>query len=194
MAEVLREEGYQVCEAADGPAALRRLAEVDVDVVLCDLRMPGTGGLTVLKTVRELYPQAMVLLMTAYASVETVVEALRLGAQDYLLKPLLIGDVLHRVRRLLEHKRQALDLQLLRRERTRHFDFAGLVGRSPAMREAFALTNLAVLRTAPLLFSYPPEFCPTPQHHVFTFRWHGLCYNLLLGRSSVCQISPCAPG
>ena len=88
---MLQEEGYQVYEAADGNAALKTLEEVDVDLVLTDLRMPGVDGLTVLKKVRETHPQTMVMLMTAYASVDTVVDALRLGAQDYLLKPILIG-------------------------------------------------------------------------------------------------------
>jgi len=95
----------------------------------------------------------MVMLMTAYASVETVVEALRLGAQDYLLKPLLLDDVLNKVRRLFEHKRQAWEIQLLRREIAQHVDFNSLVGRSPAMREIIELikkvapTNATVLIT-----------------------------------------------
>ncbi|MEW6298422.1 MAG: sigma-54 dependent transcriptional regulator [Thermodesulfobacteriota bacterium] len=153
IAEALQEAGYRVYEAADGTAALKLLDEVEVDVVLCDLKMPGADGLEVLKKVREAYPQTMVMLMTAYASVETVVDALRSGAQDYLLKPLLLDDVLHKVRRLLEHQQQAWELQLLRRELTRHLDFGGLVGRSPAMQELYALikkvapTNATVLIT-----------------------------------------------
>jgi len=152
-AELLREEGYIVYEAADGQAALQLLEEVDVDLILSDLRMPGVDGLTLLRKVREVYPQTMVVLMTAYASVETVVEALRLGAQDYLLKPLLFDDLLHKVRRLLEHKRQVWEVQLLRREVSRHFDFDHMVGRSPTMKEIFELikkvapTNATVLIT-----------------------------------------------
>jgi DNA-binding NtrC family response regulator len=153
IAETLQEAGYQVYEAADGTTVLQLLDEVEVDLVLCDLKMPGADGLEVLKKVREAYPQTMVMLMTAYASVETVVEALRLGAQDYLLKPLLLDDVLHKVRRLLEHRQQAWELQLLRRELTRHLDFQSLVGRSPAMQELYTLikkvapTNATVLIT-----------------------------------------------
>jgi DNA-binding NtrC family response regulator len=115
--------------------------------------MPGVDGLALLQKVREIYPQTMVVLMTAYASVETVVEALRLGAQDYLLKPLLFDDLLHKVRRLLEHKRQMWEVQLLRREVSRHFDFDHMVGRSLAMKEIFELlkkvapTNATVLIT-----------------------------------------------
>jgi DNA-binding NtrC family response regulator len=107
IAEALQEEGYQVYAAADGTAALKLLDEVEVDLVLSDLKMPGADGLAVLKKVRAAYPQTMVVLMTAYASVETVVDALRLGAQDYMLKPLLLDDVLHKVHRLLEHRQQA---------------------------------------------------------------------------------------
>lgn len=153
IVELLQDEGYLVYPAADGTAALQLLDEVDVDVVLTDLRMPGADGVAVLRKVRDVCPQTMVLLMTAYASVETVVEALRLGAQDYLLKPIVLDDMLHKVRRLLDHKQQAWELQLLRREITRHLDFESLVGRSAAMKDLFALiqkvapTNATVLMT-----------------------------------------------
>jgi DNA-binding NtrC family response regulator len=115
--------------------------------------MPGVDGLSVLKMVRERYPQTMFMLMTAYGSVETSVEALRLGAQDYLLKPLLFEDVLHKVARLLDHKQQAWEIQLLRREVNQDANFERLVGRSPAMQEVLGLiekvapTNATVLLT-----------------------------------------------
>jgi two-component system response regulator PilR (NtrC family) len=153
VTELLREEGYHVYEAADGQAALQLLEEVDVDLILSDLRMPGVDGLALLRKVREVYPQTMVVLMTAYASVETVVDALRLGAQDYLLKPLLFDDLLHKIRRLLEHKRQVWEVQLLRREVSRHFDFAQMVGRSPAMKEVFELTRKVAPTNATVLLT-----------------------------------------
>jgi DNA-binding NtrC family response regulator len=153
LVELLREEGYEVHAAEDGAAALQVLDEFEVDLVLTDLKMPGVDGVEVLKRVRETRPQTMVMLMTAYASVETVVEALRFGAQDYLLKPLLLDDVLNKVRRSLEHKRQAWEIQLLRREIARHMDFYGLIGHSPALRGIIELikkvapTNATVLIT-----------------------------------------------
>ena len=153
LSELLQEEGYQVHEAADGTTALQLLDEIDFDLILSDITMPGADGIAVLKKVRETHPQTMVMLMTAYASVDTVVEALRLGAQDYLLKPLLLEDVLNKVRRLLEYKQQAWEIQLLRREVNRHLDFDSLVGRSPAMKDLFELikkvapTNATVLIT-----------------------------------------------
>ena len=139
LAEALQDEGYLVYEAADGNVALQVLEEREIDVVLSDLKMPGLDGLAILQKVRELYPQTMVLLMTAYASVETVIDALRLGAQDYLLKPLLLDDVMNKVRRLLEHKQQAWEVQLLRRELARRLSPDGLIGNSPAMQEILTL-------------------------------------------------------
>jgi DNA-binding NtrC family response regulator len=153
LVELLQEEGYQVHEAVDGTTALHLLGEIDFDLILSDIKMPGADGIAVLKKARETHPQTMVILMTAYASVDTVVEALRLGAQDYLLKPLLLEDVLNKVRRLLEYKRQAWEIQLLRREVNRDVDFDSLVGRSPAMKDLFELikkvapTNATVLIT-----------------------------------------------
>ncbi|MGE0824857.1 MAG: sigma-54-dependent transcriptional regulator [Candidatus Binatia bacterium] len=153
LTDLLREDGYQVYEAADGNAALQLIEEIDVDLVISDLKMPGADGLQVLTKIRDSYPQTMVILMTAYASVDTVVDALRLGAQDYLLKPLLLDDVLNKVHRLMEYKEQAWEIQMLRREVARHVDFESLVGRSPAMKEIFALiakvapTNATVLIT-----------------------------------------------
>jgi DNA-binding NtrC family response regulator len=153
LKELLQEEGYQVHEAADGTTALQLLDEIDFDLILSDITMPGADGIAVLKKVREAHPRTMVMLMTAYASVDTVVEALRLGAQDYLLKPLLLEDVLNKVRRVLDYKQQAWEIQLLRREVNRHLDFDSLVGRSPAMKELFELikkvapTNATVLIT-----------------------------------------------
>ncbi len=139
VAEVLQEEGYRVYEAADGTAALKLLDEVEVDLILSDLKMPGADGLAVLKKVREAYPQTMVMLITAYASVDTVVDALRLGA--------------HKVRRLLEHRQQAWEVQLLRREVTRHLDFDSLVGRSSAMQEITELTKKVAPTNATVLIT-----------------------------------------
>ena len=153
LSELLREEGYQVHEAADGTAAMKAIDEIDLDLVLADLKMPGADGLTVLKRVREISPQTLVILMTAYASVDTAVEALRLGAQDYLLKPLIFEDVLHKVRHLIEHKSLAWEIQMLRREVTRHFDPTQLVGRSQMMQEIFALIEKVAPTTATVLIT-----------------------------------------
>jgi two-component system response regulator PilR (NtrC family) len=145
LTEVLRDEGYAVTAAPDGAAALSALDGQEFDLVISDLRMPGADGLTVLTHTREVAPQTLVLLMTAHATVETAIEALQRGAQDYLLKPLSFDDVLHKIDHLLRHRQVAWENQLLRSQVTRHWDFDNLIGRSAAMRDVMHL----VQRVAP---------------------------------------------
>ncbi|MEO6030212.1 MAG: sigma-54 dependent transcriptional regulator [Candidatus Binatia bacterium] len=145
LADVLRDEGYEVTAVADGGKAIATLDAQEFDIVISDLRMPGADGLTVLTHAREVSPQTLVLLMTAHATVETAVEALQRGAQDYLLKPLIFDDVLHKISTLLQHRQVAWENQLLRSHVSRQWDFDNLVGRSAGMREVMRL----VQRVAP---------------------------------------------
>ena len=139
LAEVLRDAGYDVRTAPDGPNALGALDEREFAVVLTDLRMPGADGLAVLRRAHETSPQTLVVVMTAHGSVETAVEALRNGAADYILKPVVFDELLAKVKRLLEHRHLAWEAQMLRREVEGHHDFEGLVGQSRAMREILEL-------------------------------------------------------
>jgi DNA-binding NtrC family response regulator len=139
LAEILRDAGYVVQVAADGAAALAALEEQDFAVVITDLRMPGADGMTVLRRARETAPQTMVLVMTAHASVDTAVEALRGGATDYVLKPILFEDLLAKVARLLEYRHLEWQTQMLRRQVDADYDFDQLVGKSVSMQEVFAL-------------------------------------------------------
>jgi DNA-binding NtrC family response regulator len=153
LAEVLRDEGYVVTVVSDGSAALEAIEETDFAVAVVDLRMPGADGLEVLRRVREVSPQTVVLVMTAHASVESAVEALRNGAADYVLKPVLLEDMLIKVARAIEHRRLAWQSQMLRREVDRHHDPGGLVGSSSAIEQVRELidkvgpTNTTVLIT-----------------------------------------------
>jgi DNA-binding NtrC family response regulator len=135
LVEVLREEGYQVTATADGEAAIAAVGSQEFDLLLTDLRMPGTDGITVLRHVREFSPQTLVLLMTAFATVETAIEALRSGAQDYILKPVVFEDLLHKIAFFLRNRQLAWENQFLRHHLQRQWDFDKLVGRSAAMRE-----------------------------------------------------------
>src|SRR6266581_3538425 len=139
LAEVLRDAGYAVQTAADGAAALAALERDDFAVVITDLRMPGADGLAVLRRAREISPQTLVVVMTAHGSVETAVEALRAGATDYLLKPVVFDDLLAKVAHLLEYRQLVWQAQMLRREVEARYDFEGLVGAGSAMREVFDL-------------------------------------------------------
>jgi two-component system response regulator PilR (NtrC family) len=153
LAEVLRDAGHVVETAADGTAALAALEQRDFAVVVTDLRMPGADGVTVLRRAREIAPQTVVLVMTAHASIETAVEALRAGASDYILKPVLFEDLLAKVHRLLEYRQLVWQAQQLRHEVEGGYDFEQLVGKSALMRECFHLiqkvapTNSTVLIT-----------------------------------------------
>jgi two-component system response regulator PilR (NtrC family) len=175
LSELLRDEGYDVVTAADGAEALASVAENNYDIIVTDLRMPGADGLDVLRRARELAPQTLVLLVTAYASVDTAVEALRQGAHDYILKPLLFEDVLSKLRRLLEYRQLAWESQMLRREVDGRYDFDQLiVGRSSAMQEVGALiekvapTNSTVLITGES--GVGKEIVARTIHHLSQFR------------------------
>ena len=135
LVELLKGEGFEVHEAADGNAAMAVIDKVDLDLVLTDLTMPGADGIAVLRHISEVSPQTLVILMTAHATVDTAVEAIRLGAQDYMLKPLIFEDVLRKVQHLMNHRKLAWENQLLRREVNDHFSPERPIGRSQAMQE-----------------------------------------------------------
>lgn len=145
LAEVLQDEGYQVTAVADGTAAMAALETQEFDMVLSDLRMPGVDGLTLLRHTREYSPQTLVLLMTAFATVETAIEALRNGAQDYILKPVVFEDLLHKISYFMRNRQLAWENQFLRSQLNRQWDFENLIGRSPVMRDVMT----RVRRVAP---------------------------------------------
>ena len=139
LADVLTDEGYDVTRAVDGKEASALLQNAEFDLVLTDLRMPEIDGVMLLREVRRLCPQTLVILMTAYASVETAVEALRQGAHDYMIKPLVYDDVLAKVGRLLERRELAWQIQYLRREVESRYDIENLIGESKAMRNIMTM-------------------------------------------------------
>jgi two-component system, NtrC family, response regulator HydG len=143
--ETLVEAGYEVDAAPDGEAALARALEGDYGVLITDIRMPKLDGIGLLQRVVAAQPQTTVLMMTAYASVETAVEALRLGAYDYLLKPIVLEDLTQRVARILEMRALREEVVRLRHDLRDRLGFEGLVGSSPPIRRVFEL----VQRVAP---------------------------------------------
>ena len=135
LVELLRGEGYEVHEAADGNAAVSLIDQLDLDLVLTDLTMPGLDGIGVLKHVRDMSPQTLVIIMTANATVDSAIEAIHLGAQDYLLKPLLFTEVLRKIQHLMTHRKLAWENQILRRQVEGQFSIEGPLGRSQAMQD-----------------------------------------------------------
>jgi DNA-binding NtrC family response regulator len=139
LCELLASEGYQVEQAPDGTTGINLVDKTDYDVVLTDLKLPGKDGIAVLKHVREVAPQTLAILMTAYGSLDSAIEAMRLGAQDYILKPLVFDEVLHKVRRLIQYRSLAWEIQMLRKEVSKHLSIMQPVGRSQAMQEIISL-------------------------------------------------------
>jgi two-component system response regulator AtoC len=139
LVEVLMREGYRVRAAAGGEEAVR-LAEGEVfDLALIDLRMPGVDGLAVLERIRALDPSPPVLILTAFATMETAIEAIRHGAYDYLSKPFRIDEIKLAVRRVLEAQRLSRENRQFRQELQTRYDVAGLSGQSPEMVEIYRL-------------------------------------------------------
>ncbi|HZC77382.1 MAG TPA: response regulator, partial [Ktedonobacterales bacterium] len=142
---VLRQQGYQVAEAESGEAALSRLLAEPFDVVLTDLKMAPPDGIAVLRGALEISPSTQVIVMTGYGTVESAVEAMQLGAHDYLSKPFKESELLVRVQRALEKRRLLVEVGLFSDEFRERYQLDSLVGRSAPMREL--LTRL--VRVAP---------------------------------------------
>jgi two-component system NtrC family response regulator/two-component system response regulator HydG len=134
---LLRQDGYDVQKAHDGRSGLQVLETFDADVVLTDLRMPGMDGLELLAKVKEIRPEAMVILMTAYGTVKTAVQAMKLGAEDYMGKPIDVDELEVVLQRAIEKKALREETQNLRERLEEKYNFDSLVGESPDMLSAF---------------------------------------------------------
>jgi DNA-binding NtrC family response regulator len=134
---ILKKEGFMVEEAANGRDAYEMFMEKPFDLVITDIEMPEMRGIELLTKLRELSPQTLVIVITAYGSLETAISALRMGASDYLLKPIEFDELTLKIRRLLEHRKLLWENQYLRREVNRGIDFKNLIGQSPAMQRIF---------------------------------------------------------
>ena len=132
---LLRQAGHDVEEAEDGPSAVQRLQSEAFDVVLTDLRMPGGDGMVVLDAARRLSPEAQVIIMTAFGTIESAVEAMRAGASDYVAKPFREEELLLRVAKALQNRRLVGEMSVIAGEFRRQFGLEHIVGRSQAMRD-----------------------------------------------------------
>src|SRR5947207_9730593 len=137
LAIALRQAGYDVTVAEDGDAAVEQLRKERFDLVVTDLRMRDTDGLAVLKAARERAPETVVVVVTAYASTETAVEAMKLGAYDYVTKPFKLDEIRVTIANALERKRLQDENRVLRRQLIKAGPFDGFVGRSPRMLAIF---------------------------------------------------------
>ena len=135
LAMMLRGAGYEVDEASDGSQGADLGGRGAYDVVLTDLRMGGCDGIGVLRAVKEAHATTEVIVMTAYGTIESAVEAMRLGAFDYIQKPFTEQELLVRVERANHNRRLASEVQLLASEFKERYKFENIAGRSQAVRE-----------------------------------------------------------
>jgi two-component system, NtrC family, nitrogen regulation response regulator GlnG len=147
----LRQIGYDVTAVADGESALRASEAESFDLVFLDIRMPGLDGLTTLERLREMRPEACVVVMTAHGTMDTAIKAMQQGAYDYLAKPFDLDEVLLLTERALSAARLNQEVTRLRRGLEEVREFSALIGRHPRMQDVYktigriASTDVTVL-------------------------------------------------
>ncbi len=134
---LLEDHGFSATAVADGEEAKRELAEKEYTLVLTDLVMPAVNGIELLKHIRETYPGITVIMVTGFASIGTAVEAMRLGARDYVTKPCDNDELLIKVRRALEEQQKDRELQELREELHGTVSLGDMISNSAAMKRVF---------------------------------------------------------
>ena len=139
LAGWLERDGYRVDKASSGEEALDRLKEIRFDIILLDIKMEGMSGLDVLRRVKEDDPDAAVVMITAYGSISTAIEAMKNGAYDYMLKPFDPGELGMLIEKILRQQAQARENLFLREQYKERTRFESMLGQSPAMRGIFDL-------------------------------------------------------
>jgi DNA-binding NtrC family response regulator len=138
LRERLAQEGYTILEAGTSAEALERAAS-GVDLILLDFKLPDGDGLSVLQRVKQTSPDTLVILMTAYSTIESAVEAMKLGAYHYVNKPFNLEEVVLLVEKALETSELRREVRTLRSSQEREFSFDAIIGESSAMRQVKAL-------------------------------------------------------
>src|SRR5574339_819952 len=141
LALALSAAGHEVEEASNGNAALERLHESYFDVVVSDLKMGGSDGLDVLRTTKSLHPTVSVILMTAFGTVNTAVEAMKSGAFDYVQKPFEIEEMEVKIEKALEMRRMQNQIDYLRHAQGDIYDFDRIIGSSGALEKVLAVVR-----------------------------------------------------
>jgi two-component system response regulator PilR (NtrC family) len=136
---MLKREGYDVVTAENGGNALKAVQTEIFDLVISDVKMSGLNGIDVLRAVKEISPETVVIMITAYATAETAVEAMKLGAYDYITKPFKVDEIKLVIQKALEKGHLRKENILLRREIESRAGFANFIGKSESMQKVFSL-------------------------------------------------------
>jgi DNA-binding NtrC family response regulator len=149
----LRDHGYRVREFSSGHAALQYLKEApsEVDVVVTDLKMPEMDGIELMKRLKQINPDIFVLLMTAHATVDNAVEAMKQGAYDYISKPFNMDELLLTIERIREVKSVKEENRQLRSQVSRKYDTSSFIGSTPEARHVFELVDIIADKSTTVL-------------------------------------------
>lgn len=139
LGDLLTSEGYEVEISASGEQALEKLPSNEFDLFLLDLLMPGIDGIEVLHNIKKVKPHAIIIIITAYASVESAISAMKSGAYDYIQKPFKHDELLLTVERALEHKKLQEENLRLKSDLQKKFSFENIIGKSEIMQSMFEL-------------------------------------------------------
>jgi len=143
--------GFDVEVAKNGLEAIEKIEKDVFDLVLTDLKMPGMDGLELLKTIKGTRPEVMVILMTAYGSIETAVEAMKMGANDYITKPIDLNELLIHISKAQKESLLLRENRLLRIEVRKKFEFNNIIGKSKKMQEIFSLIEKVALGSSTVI-------------------------------------------
>ena len=147
----LTDEGHRPTIVSSGDEAIDKVQDIHPDLVIMDVRMPGTGGLEALERIKSLEPDTYVLIMTAYSSSQTSIDAMKLGAFDYLNKPLDLDDLRDVIRKALEDKALSQKDATQSAADWERYAIVNLIGKAPAMQDAYKTIGVLTTNSVPAL-------------------------------------------
>lgn len=151
MQDLFESKGYQPIAAVNGIDALTKIKDQEPDIILSDIRMPEMDGMELLRVLTKEYPQIPVLMITAHGTIKTAVEAMKVGAKDYILKPLSLDEILSKVERITQLNSLIKENEYLLNKLQQTYDFTNMIGKTDNIQELFRLvkdvaaTNTTVL-------------------------------------------------
>jgi two-component system response regulator AtoC len=151
LSVILKKEKYEVETASNGEEALQKISAYPFDQVLCDIRMPGMDGLDFLKEVQKKEADASVIMMSAYGTLDTAIEAMKLGAYDYISKPFKPDEVILTLRKAEERERLRKENDLLRKEVKKEYSFENIVSKNEKMQQIFEVVKKVALYKSTVL-------------------------------------------
>lgn len=141
LEELLKGEGYEVFTAEDGESAIEIFSAEDIDLIVTDIRMQGIDGLELLDKLKSIDENALVIIITAYSSVDSAIAALRKGAYDYITKPFVNEELLKTIRNALRQRELFRENRYLRRELNKRYSFSEIIGTSESLQNVFRLVE-----------------------------------------------------